>query len=64
MVQCWAMESSDRPFFADIVKCLTPLIENSSESANYITLDEVTGGEYIQTVYTCHNFIIQSCCLG
>ena len=50
MVKCWAMESSDRPFFADIVEYFTTLIENSSANANYIALNEATGGGYVQYI--------------
>jgi serine/threonine protein kinase len=55
MVKCWAMECSDRPYFEDVVNYFTTLIENSSANANYIALNEITGGEYIQ--YACHTII-------
>ena len=45
MLNCWKMESRERPTFSEIKKFLEDLIEKEMPHAGYIKLDDFKRGE-------------------
>ena len=48
MLNCWKMESSERPTFVEITKYLEDLIEKEMPHAGYIKLDDFKMGELFE----------------